>query len=246
MNSLPIHEDLEALAQDPFSLDPIAWDSVRGRIDGLIGRAVSLDWSDEAIERERGHVPHMRAHIYVLQLQYIGIRGTNKVMHLLRNTDATARSDLDTVDNIQRACHRFERTNAKYRPLRALIGKEGAAEAHGYFLTLLEARFDDLTAVLQRLREQIMLSATQSGVEMARREPRYEETIHKRLSVPPLTNPTPEETENALKAQLDSGTWPPRAPLPVPRNDDDDMALRVVTAYLEKLRADEKDEDKHL
>jgi hypothetical protein len=237
MSTLPVHKELEALARDPFSLNPFTWADVKERIDTLIADA-KLDWSEEVIQRERGHVPHMRAHLYVLQLQYIAIRGTNKVMHLLRDA-ATAATEIGLVEHIQQACHRFEKTREKYDKLHSLLGPAGAPEAHGYFLTFVESRFDDLTAELQRQREAIMLLAAKTDVELARREPNCEDAMRKRLMLPPPPDYAyaPEETERELKEALDG-------PPPLPRDDDEDsMALRVVTAYLDKLREDEKEED---
>jgi hypothetical protein len=133
MSTLPVHKELEALARDPFSLNPFTWADVKERIDTLIADA-KLDWSEEVIQRERGRVPHMRAHLYVLQLQYIAIRGTNKVMHLLRDAAAAA-TEIGLVEHIQQACHRFEKTREKYDKLHSLLGPAGAPEAHGYFRT---------------------------------------------------------------------------------------------------------------
>lgn len=235
MSTLPVHKELEALAQDPFSLNPFAWADVKERIGTLLADA-KLDWSEEVIQRERGHVPHMRAHLYVLQLQYIAIRGTNKVMHLLRDA-AAATTEIGLVEHIQQACHQFEKTREKYDKLHSLLGPAGAPEAHGYFLTLVESRVDDLTAELQRQREAIMLLAAKADVELARREPTYEGTMRRRLTPPPDDAYAPEETERELKEALDG------PPPPLSRSgDEDSMALRVVTAYLNKLREDERDE----
>ena len=241
MSTLPVHKELEALAQDPFSLDPVAWRAVGARIGALVAGAASLDWSEETVESERGHVPHMRAHLYVLRLQYIAIRGTNQVMHLLRNA-AGASDDLALAENIQLACHRFEKTSQKYKQLRDLLGPSGAPESHGYFLTLVESRFDDLTAELQRQRESIILAATNADVEMARREPTCEDAMKRRLAAPASPKAAPEVVETQLTEALDNGTWPLREPLP--RDEDgDNMPLRVVTAYLNKLREEEREED---
>lgn len=236
MSSLPVHKKLEALAQEPFSLDIARWKRIRAQIDALV-TAANLDWSDEAIERERGHVPPARAHLHVLNLQYIAIRGTNKVMrHLL----ADAETELDFAENIQRACLQFEKMLVKYRPLRNLLNPAGEPEAHGQYLTLVESRMLDLTAELQRQRERIVFAAAQADVELTQRAPTCEAAMKRRLAVtvPTHAPQMPEVTEQRLKEALD------RNPAPqIPRNDDNSTALRIVTAYLEKLRDDDEAED---
>jgi len=237
MSTLTVHKRLEALAQEPFSLDPRAWQEIRRDIDARIQElGAGLDWSDEAIEMERDHVPEIRAHLHVLNLQYIGIRGTNKVMrHLL----ADAATVLRRMENIQLACLQFEKTLEKYTPLRKLLGRGGAPEAHGQYLTLIESRFQDLTAELQQLREGLILEAARSDVELARRKPDCEEAMLKRLHPRPRDSPSgPDEAQTRLMEELDKGAMI-REPVIA---DGDDMAVRVVKALHKKLWDEDHDD----
>jgi hypothetical protein len=236
MTSLPIHKQLEDLAQPPYNLDPQKWLAIRESINALYkSLGADLDWSDEQIEAERGHVHPLRAHLYVLSLQYIAVRGTNKIMLVLQRN---AKTDLEWGDTIQQACIRLEKTQEKYRPLRNLLGPEGAPESHGYFLTLVETRLAKVAEELQQQRERMIIAAARHDAERARRADDYADSIARRLRSRPLGAPaTPEAAQLRLAEALDGPELPARP------NQEQDMAWRVVDAFFNKLKDEDKGEE---